>query len=113
MGKVMTIPFGSGRKTVGAPEAKELQAKIRLPQIERFTSDPTVIFVVLGFADRKGDAQKNLAISRQRAESAVSVLKTQCGVENIIHAVGMGGSELFDAGNLDKNRVVEVWAVLP
>jgi len=32
---------------------------------------------------------------------------------NLCHSVGMGSSEMFDARNLDKNRVVEVWAVLP
>jgi hypothetical protein len=30
-----------------------------------------------------------------------------------MHSVGMGGSELFDAGDQARNRVVEVWAVLP
>jgi hypothetical protein len=32
---------------------------------------------------------------------------------NVIHPVGMGSSDMFDTKNLDKNRVVEVWAVLP
>jgi hypothetical protein len=32
---------------------------------------------------------------------------------NVTHGVGMGSSDMFDAKDLDKNRVVEVWAVLP
>jgi hypothetical protein len=40
-------------------------------------------------------------------------MRDKCGVDNLMHAVAMGGSKLLDAQNLEKNRVVEVWAVLP
>jgi outer membrane protein OmpA-like peptidoglycan-associated protein len=113
MGKIITIPFGSGRSSVGASEIAAVGEKIKLPQIQKFADDPTVVFVVLGFADKKGDAKQNLAISTQRADSVVKALKERLGVMNVTHAVGMGSSEMFDAKNLDKNRVVEVWAVLP
>lgn len=113
MGKIITIPFSSGKISIGSAEVAALQEKIALPQITKFSDDPTVVFVVLGYADTKGDPKKNVAISRDRAESVVKTLKDRLGVMNVIHAVGMGGSEMFDAKNLDKNRVVEVWAVLP
>jgi outer membrane protein OmpA-like peptidoglycan-associated protein len=113
MGKIVTIPFATGKVTVGAPEVAALSEKFKLPQIQKFVEDPTVVFVVLGFADKKGDAQKNLTISLQRADSIVKTLKEQGAIMNVIHAVGMGSSDMFDAKNLDKNRVVEVWAVLP
>lgn len=113
MGKLMTIPFASGKSTLGATEIAALGEKLKLPQIQKFADDPTVVFVVLGFADKKGDPKKNLAISRQRADSAVDALKEKAGVMNVTHAVGMGGSEIFDAQSFDKNRVVEIWAVLP
>lgn len=113
MGKIITIPFSSGKISIGTAEAASLQEKIALPQIKKFSEDPTVVFVVLGYADTKGDPKKNVAISRDRAESVVKTLKDRLGVMNVVHAVGMGGSEMFDAKNLDKNRVVEVWAVLP
>lgn len=113
MGQVITIPFASGEKSVSSPVAAGLAKAIALPQIQKFSEDPTVVFVVLGYADKKGDPKANLAISLQRAEAVVKVLKEKAGVMNVVHAVGMGGSELFDAAALDKNRVVEVWAVLP
>jgi outer membrane protein OmpA-like peptidoglycan-associated protein len=69
--------------------------------------------VVLGFADTMGDPQKNVAISLQRADNVVKALKERAAIMNVVHAVGMGSSDLFDAKNLEKNRVVEVWAVLP
>ena len=113
MGKILTIPFASGKASVGAREASALMEAIRQPQLQKFAADPTVVFVVLGFADKKGDEKANLAISLQRAESVVKALKERSSVMNVTHAVGMGSSEMFDARNLDKNRVVEVWAVLP
>lgn len=113
MGKIITIPFSSGKIEIGSPEVTSLKEKIELPQIKKFSDDPTVVFVVLGYADKKGDAKKNVAISLRRADSVVQALKDRLGVMNVVHAVGMGSSEMFDAQNLDKNRVVEVWAVLP
>lgn len=113
MGKIITIPFSSGKVAIGSSEVASLKEKIALPQIKKFSDDPTVVFVVLGYADKKGDPAKNVAISLDRADSVVRTLKERLGVMNVVHAVGMGSSEMFDAQNLDKNRVVEVWAVLP
>lgn len=113
LAKVITVPFASGARSVAPASAAGIQKALSLPQVEKFSSDPTVAFVVLGYADRKGDPQINQKISLDRAEEVVSVLKNRAGVMNVIHAVGMGGSEMFDANALDKNRVVEVWAVLP
>jgi outer membrane protein OmpA-like peptidoglycan-associated protein len=113
MGRIVTIPFGTGKVTVGSAEVAALEEKLKLPQIQKFAEDPTVVFVVLGFADKKGDEKKNLAISLQRADSIVKTLRDRGAIMNVIHAVGMGSSDMFDAKDLDKNRVVEVWAVLP
>jgi outer membrane protein OmpA-like peptidoglycan-associated protein len=113
MGRIVAIPFATGKATVGPAEISALQEKLKLPQIQKFADDPTVVFVVLGFADTKGDPQKNIAISLQRADNVVKALKERAAIMNVIHAVGMGSSDMFDAKNLDKNRVVEVWAVLP
>jgi len=113
MGRIVTIPFAPGKVSVGTGELAALEEKLKLPQIQKFAEDPTVVFVVLGFADKKGDEQKNLAISSQRADSVVKSLKDRCGIMNVTHAVGMGSSDIFDANDLGKNRVVEVWAVLP
>jgi hypothetical protein len=32
---------------------------------------------------------------------------------NLMHAVGMGGQDIFDSSDLEKNLVVEMWAVQP
>lgn len=113
MGKVITIPFPSGRMTVDAASAQALGDKLQLDQVRKLTDDPTVVFVVLGFADKKGDPRQNLEISLARANAVLGVLQNKFRLMNVMHAVGMGSSEMFDARNLDKNRVVELWAVLP
>jgi Outer membrane protein and related peptidoglycan-associated (lipo)proteins len=113
MGKVITIPFSSGRTAINESDAAALGEKLKLGQIANLTDDPTVVFVVLGFADKKGDPEKNREISLARAESVLKTLRDRFRVMNVMHAVGMGSSEMFDAENLDKNRVVELWAVLP
>jgi len=113
MGKVITIPFATGASRVPMDVIAALGASLEQPQVRVLADDPTVVFVILGFADKKGDPAKNLEISTRRAESVLSLLRDRFNVLNVMHAVGMGSSEMFDAGDLEKNRVVEVWAVLP
>lgn len=113
MGMVIAIPFASGARTVSPAAVAGIAKALALPQVQKFSDDPTVVFVVLGYADKKGDRKMNEAISLERAEAVADVLKNKSGVENLIRAVGMGGSEMFGSTALEKNRVVEVWVVLP
>jgi outer membrane protein OmpA-like peptidoglycan-associated protein len=113
MGKLLAIPFASGQRTLSQGHIDSIKEKLNLPQFTTYKDDPTVVFVVLGFADKAGDRTKNLSLSRERAEVVANTLKTKCGVMNLTHSVGMGSSEMFDSANLDKNRIVEIWAVLP
>lgn len=113
MGKVITLPFRSGSMQVAASEIDGLEKALAEEGVKEFTDDPTVVFVVLGFADKVGNSEANLRISQTRADAALALLKDRFGLLNVMHAVGMGSSEMFDAENLDKNRVVEIWAVLP
>jgi outer membrane protein OmpA-like peptidoglycan-associated protein len=69
--------------------------------------------MIVGYADKKGDQTKNLDISRSRAESVVKALKEKMDLVNVMHPVAMGGQDLFDPADIEKNRVVEVWAVQP
>jgi outer membrane protein OmpA-like peptidoglycan-associated protein len=113
MGLIMTIPFASGAARLPASEIPALKAQLEKPDILELRRQSTYVFVVLGFADPKGDEAKNLQISQSRADSVLEAMRDKCGVDSLMHAVAMGGSKLLDAQNLEKNRVVEVWAVLP
>ena len=113
MGRVMTLPFDKGRLVVNRADVEKLQRRAASPDVKKFTDDPTVVFVVLGYADQKGDAKENYQLSLRRARSVLDALRDSCGFQNVMHAVGMGGSTMFSAQQVEKNRVAEVWAVLP
>ena len=113
MGKIVTVPFGSGGSVVNSADVEILKATLESPEVKKMRDDPTLVFVVLGYADSKGDDKKNIAISQGRAEAVLNVMKNKCGVQNVMHAVAMGSSKLQDAQIFEKNRIVEVWAVLP
>lgn len=113
MGKVITIPFGSGKTGLTATDVQALKNQLDSPDVRKLRDEPTAVFVILGYADPKGDKQKNIAISQTRADAVLAAMRDKCGVINVMHAVAMGGSTLLDAKNIEKNRIVEVWAVLP
>ena len=79
----------------------------------KFRDDLTAVFVVLGFADGKGDSAINLQVTRARAENVVKFMESRCGVRNVTHAVAMGGTTLVDKDRPERNRSAEIWAVLP
>jgi outer membrane protein OmpA-like peptidoglycan-associated protein len=113
MGRLLSIPFGSGRMNMSSADIGKLRKVLKEPQVRQLLEDPTAVFVVLGFADTKGDAKKNITLSERRAKNVLKVLRDKCDVINVMHSVGMGGSTLFDPSGAEKNRVVEVWVVLP
>ena len=113
MGRIITIPFGKGSTSIASADVEKLKEQIHSQQLQQLLQDPTCVFVILGFADPKGDEKTNLRISQERAQSVLQALRDRCSVINLMHTVAMGGSTLLDAQGLEKNRAVEVWAVLP
>ena len=113
MGKLITIPFGSGKTEMSPTDLEALKTELDKPEIQELRNKALTVFVILGYADPKGDAKKNLTISQTRADSVMKSMRDKLGVKNLTYTMGMGGSKLLDAQNLEKNRIVEVWAVLP
>ena len=111
--KIALIPFQSGRSAPGSAQIDDLIKRIQDTDVQKLLSDPTVALIFVGYADTQGDAAANLEISRTRAESVQKIVSSRLRPSNILHSVGMGGQELFDKINREKNRVVEVWAVQP
>ncbi len=111
--KIAVIPFPQNRTVAGAAQVEGLIKSLHGQDLQRLLSDPTVVLIMVGYADKKGDEAKNLDVSRSRAEGVVKTLKEKTDVVNVMHAVGMGGQDLFNPSDLEKNPVVEVWAVQP
>lgn len=113
MGRVLTFPFERGESAAHAADIERLKQQVATPEIKQLLDDPTVVFVVLGYADPKGSEKVNQAISLSRANSVLDALRDKCGFQNVMHAVAMGGSTLFSKQDVNKNRIVEIWAVVP
>lgn len=111
--KLAIIPFPSGKTRPEQFQIDHLLSYLQKPEYQKLYEDPTVVFVVAGYADRQGNEEQNLEISKQRAQVVGKILETQAKIANTIRAVGMGGSEFFGHGTPDKNRVVEIWLAAP
>ena len=111
--KIALIPFQSGHTAPGSAQIDDLVKRIQDADVQKLLADPTVVLIFVGYADTKGNEATNLEISRTRAESVQKMVSARLKLSNLMHSVGMGGQELFDKANREKNRVVEVWAVQP
>ena len=113
MGRLFSVSFETSLTKISPEEIASMKAQLDHPQIKKFLDDPTLVLVILGYADKQGNDQKNLEISNARAQAVMDALRDQIGVQNVMHVIPMGGTDLLDARQLAKNRIVEVWAVLP
>jgi outer membrane protein OmpA-like peptidoglycan-associated protein len=111
--KLAIIPFPSGKTRPEQFQIDHLITYLQKPDYQKLYEDPTVVFVVAGYADTQGNEGQNMEISKQRAQVVAKFLETQGKIANTIRAVGMGGSEFFGQGTPDKNRVVEIWLAAP
>jgi outer membrane protein OmpA-like peptidoglycan-associated protein len=113
MTKLFTVQFNSGRPSLSAGDEDKIKQQSQSAEFQKIIGEPSTVFVILGYADKQGDEKANLKISQNRAQAVLDVLRDKCLVYNVMHVVGMGGSDLVDANKRDKNRVAEVWAVMP
>jgi outer membrane protein OmpA-like peptidoglycan-associated protein len=113
MDRLLVVRFDTGQTTLSRAAADDLIKRLKSKEIEDKISDPTIVFVVAGYADASGDPKKNLQISQQRADNVTKTLKDKTNLLNVIHSVGMGSTDLLDGKRPDQNRAVEIWAVAP
>jgi len=113
MDRLLVIRFDTGQTNLSRAAMDELVKRIKSPDFQDKISDPTIVFVVAGYADAAGDTKTNLTISQQRADTVTKVLKDKTSLLNVIHSVGMGSTDLLDGKRADQNRAVEIWAVAP
>jgi outer membrane protein OmpA-like peptidoglycan-associated protein len=113
MGRLFSVSFETSLTKVTPEAIAAMKSELDHPQLKKFLDDPTLVLVILGYADKQGLDQKNLDISNGRAQAVMDALRDQVGVQNVMHVVPMGGTDLLDPRQLAKNRIVEVWAVLP
>ena len=113
MERLLVIRFDTGQTSLTRAAADDMIKRLKSKEAEDKISDPTVVFVVAGYADAAGDQKKNLQISQQRADNVTKFLKDKTSLLNVVHSVGMGSTDLLDGKRSDQNRAVEIWAVAP
>lgn len=113
MERLQIVRFDLGKTTLPKAAADQLATIFNKPEMKIRLSDPTLVFVVAGYADSGGDANTNLRISQDRADSVGKFLKQRMEILNVVHTVGMGSSNLLDGKRPDQNRAAEIWAVVP
>ena len=113
MERLLVIRFDTRQTTLSRAATDDLTTRFKSKEIQEKISDPTVVFVVAGYADAAGDAKTNLQISQQRADNVTRVLREKTNLLNVVHSLGMGSTDLLDGKRPDQNRAVEIWAVAP
>jgi outer membrane protein OmpA-like peptidoglycan-associated protein len=111
--RVGVVYFPPGSSVLSRMSVDKLITMFKAPELVEKMSDPTLVFIVAGYADRTGDARVNLKLSDERAEAVANALSESAGVINLVRTVGMGGTELLSSRRSDQNRAVEIWAVIP
>jgi outer membrane protein OmpA-like peptidoglycan-associated protein len=108
----LVVHFDLGRNMIGQPEVDKLMSTLNDQKLKDKTSDPTLVFVVAGYADKSGSPGGNFALSNARAENIARLMKN-AGITNVIHTVAMGGQDILENARPDQNRAVEIWSVNP
>jgi outer membrane protein OmpA-like peptidoglycan-associated protein len=113
MGRVVLISFATAITTLPAQDVASIQSQVAQPRVQKLLEEPTLVLVILGYADKQGNDQRNIDLSFGRAQTVADILRTKCGILNLMYPIPMGGTDLFDQHEFSKNRVVEVWAIKP
>ena len=113
MGRVVIISFATAITTLPAQDIASIQSQVAQPRVQKLLEEPTLVLVILGYADKQGNDQRNIDLSFGRAQTVADILRNKCGILNLMYPIPMGGTDLFDQHEFSKNRVVEVWAIKP
>lgn len=113
IGCIMIIPFAEGQDKLNDKEKELLLRAAQTKSIQKLTEDPTMLFFVLGYADKVGDTGKKTDLSKSRSNSVLNTLRDDAGISNLMYPVPMGSTDMFDDAAAVRNRRVEVWVVFP
>jgi outer membrane protein OmpA-like peptidoglycan-associated protein len=113
MQRVGVVYFEKGSNQLSRTSIDKLVSLFKAPEIVEKISDPTLVFIVAGYADLGGDPRGNLKLSDERAQAVSNAMSENAGVINLVRTVGMGGTDMLSSKRAGQNRAVEIWAVIP
>ena len=100
------IPFATGQ--TGVPDSHQ---SALIEKLKTASSDGTLI--TIGYADTRGDDALNHRLSYGRAKEVGAWIKSTVGSDSALETFSMGETDRFSKTDFAKNRVVEVWQILP
>lgn len=112
IGLVANVPFAPARTNIMPEQVAQFKAGFALPGVKRLCEDPTVRFVVLGFADNPGDTDANAALAKKRADLVHDLIRKDCGVVNVTNPLAVR-DWLTDPLIHTRDYALEVWVILP
>ncbi|MBP6089824.1 MAG: OmpA family protein [Crocinitomicaceae bacterium] len=87
---------------IGSAEIKN-ESKVELDKIVQFLNNNTETIIEIGsHTDCKGDAKKNLSLSKQRAETVKQYIQKYCKNPERIISIGYGETQLLSACSCEK-----------
>jgi outer membrane protein OmpA-like peptidoglycan-associated protein len=95
MQRVGVVYFPIGSTVLPKPSVDKLVSLFKAPELVQKMSDPTLVFIVAGYADMTGDPRGNYKLSDARAQAVANVLPDAAGVLNLVRTVPMGGTDLL------------------
>ncbi len=106
------VSFAVAKDYVTPADQATLRASLANPAIKSAMENPSMVFVVLGYSSKQGSHEVNMRLSQQRADTVVTALQKDFGIQNVIYPVPMGPSSLF-GGKFSENQAAEIWLVVP
>lgn len=113
MGCVLIVPFLEGKRVLADAERKVLVNGIRSEAVQKLIDDPSLVFVVLGYANEAVSEAEQIKLAGERAESVSTTMRDLANVTNTIYPAGMGASDAKQKAAPGAGRVAEIWAVFP
>ena len=110
---VSTVSFGTGKQQLSPDDIAAIQSGLADPSVSALLGNPSVVFVILGYASKTGSNDLNMRLSQDRANAMMNTIQLQCGIRNAVYAIPMGESTLLGKGGLIDNQAAELWIVLP
>ncbi len=79
MGRLFTVSFETSFTKISPDQIAYVKSQLDHPQVQKLLDDPTLVLVILGYADKQGDDQKNLQIlKRPRTSGNGYVARSVC-----------------------------------
>lgn len=112
LARVTTIFYEAGKVDVNEAASQALTDGLKGAESKAILKNPKAVVFAIGFSDPSGSATSNQNLAKDRAEGVKKFLGEKRLINNDVHAIGIGSTEVVSEGNKDKNRATEVWIVI-